>query len=117
MTKTPSFVARFAPNRSGGTTAPPPHADPAAHPMTAFERLVSTSGHNVHKLKAKDSTGRWAIYYVYVPPIREKAFLRAIGGDGMADLQEFGQVIGSCYGEAPTPELVAELWRRFRLRV
>jgi hypothetical protein len=117
MSESASFVARYAPGRGEGAARKPPHLDHGDRQMSAFERLVSTSGHNIHKLKAKDTTGRWAIYYVYVPPVREKAFQRAISSNGVTELEEFGRVVGSCYGEAPTEDLRAHMWERFRLKV
>jgi hypothetical protein len=55
----------------------------------------------IHKLKAKDTTGRWAYYFVYVERAKEPAFLAAIKGDGTIDLSDYGRIIASCYGEAP----------------
>ncbi len=63
----------------------------------------------VHKLKAKDSTGRWAYYFVYVLPEKEPLFNAALAADGMLELDSFGTIIASCYGEAPTPEICAFL--------
>ncbi len=69
------------------------------------DKIIAKKAHLVHKLKAKDSTGRWAYYFILVEPPREKAFMEAIGGDGMIDLEEFGKVIASCYGEEPNDEV------------
>ena len=85
-------------------------SQPQLHrPMTDSKRsfvdqIVAKKGHLIHKLKAKDSTGRWAYYFVLVEPPREAAFLKAIDGDGMIDLEDFGKVIASCYGEEPNEE-------------
>lgn|GEM_PF-6042643 len=56
----------------------------------------------IHKLKAKDSTGRWAYYFVAVPPYGEKKFLDALDSAGQIDLEDYGRVIASCYGESPS---------------
>lgn len=69
------------------------------------DKLIGRSGHLIHKLKAKDTTGRWAYYFVYVPAGKEQLFLRAIDGDGTVDLEDYGKVIASCYGEEPTQEI------------
>jgi len=69
------------------------------------DRLIAGQGHNVHKLKAKDTTGRWAYYFVLVQDASEASFLAAIEGDGKLDLEDFGIVIASCYGETPTEEV------------
>lgn len=63
----------------------------------------------IHRIKAKDSTGRWAVYYVYVAEAREPAFLAAIQGDQSIDLEEFGEIIASCYGEEPTEDVRRKL--------
>ncbi len=68
------------------------------------DQIIAKKGHLIHKLKAKDSTGRWAYYFVLVEPQRETAFMSAIDGDGMIDLEDFGKVVASCYGEEPNEE-------------
>lgn len=73
-------------------------------PQTFFDRELARKGHLVHKLKAKDSTGKWAYYFVLVEEHRECAFMRAIDGVGMIDLEDFGLVIASNYGEEPSEE-------------
>lgn len=75
--------------------------------------MIAKSGHLIHKLKAKDTTGKWAYYFVLVPPNREKAFLAAIEGDGMIEIEDYGTVIASCYGEQPSEEVRAFLKTRF----
>lgn len=83
-----------------------------------FERqLTAARGHQIHKLKAKDTTGRWAYYFVRVNPKRESDFLTAIEGDGTVDLEEYGQVIASCYGEEPTREIRELLFDNYGFRV
>lgn len=66
---------------------------------------IRRMGHLIHKLKAKDTTGRWAYYFVLVMPDKEKEFLDAIEGNGTTDLEEYGKVIASSYGETPTREV------------
>ncbi len=70
--------------------------------MSFADREIARRGHLIHKLKAKDSTGRWAYYFMLVEPQREKSFLAAIDGTGMIDLTDFGRVVASNYGEEPT---------------
>lgn len=69
------------------------------------DQIIAKKGHLIHKLKAKDTTGRWAYYFVLVEAPREAAFLKAIEGDGTIDLEDFGKVVASCYGEQPTQEV------------
>jgi len=87
---------------------PPKTPRPKATPKpkrTFTDQLIARSGHLVHKLKAKDTSGRWAYYFVLVQPAKERLFLKAIDGDGTVDLEKYGKVIGSCYGEGPSEEL------------
>ena len=65
------------------------------------DREISRSGHLIHKLKAKDSTRKWAYYFVLIDEPRERDFMKMIGSEGMIDLKNFGTVVASCYGEKP----------------
>ncbi|NEO69227.1 CHAT domain-containing protein [Moorena sp. SIO3H5] len=69
------------------------------------DQEISKQGHLVHKIKAKDSTGRWAYYFVHVRPELEQAFLQALNSNQNIDLEDYGKVIGSCYGEKPNQKL------------
>ena len=68
------------------------------------DQLIAKKGHLVHKIKATDSTGRRAYYFVYVEPSRESAFLKAVEG-GSLNLEDYGQIVASCYGEEPNEEV------------
>lgn len=72
---------------------------------TFVDQIIAKKGHLIHKLKAKDTTGRWAYYFVLVEAPREQAFLKSIEGDGIIDLEDYGKVIASCYGEEPSQEI------------
>ena len=70
--------------------------------MTFQERFIAQNGQHIHKLKAKDTTGRWAYYFVYVKPEKEKIFLDALADqERTIDLEDYGIVVASCYGEQP----------------
>lgn len=87
-------------------------------PKRSFmDKEIARSGHLIHKLKAKDTTGRWAYYFVYVQASKERLFLEAIEGDGIVDLENYGKVIASCYGEEPTPEIKALLKEKYDFNV
>jgi hypothetical protein len=66
---------------------------------------IANNGHNVHKLKAKDSTGRWAYYFVLVEPENEEQFIAALESNKSIDLEEYGQVVASNYGEKPSDDI------------
>lgn len=77
------------------------------------EREIAKRGHHVHKLKAKDSSGRWAYYFILVEPHRASQFMKALEGNGMIDLEDYGRVIASNYGEEPSQEVREMLKRRY----
>lgn len=74
---------------------------------------IRQSGHLIHKLKAKDTSGRWAYFFVLVEPAFEVGFLRDIEGNGTLDLEHYGLVIASCYGEQPDDEVLEFLRARY----
>lgn len=80
-------------------------------------RGVSRRGHQIHKLKAKDTTGQWAYYFVLVDESRERDFLKAIKGSGVVDLESFGQIIASNYGEAPSAEVLDFLYKSYGFKM
>ncbi len=79
------------------------------NPRSFTDQLVARKGHLIHKLKARDTTGQWAYYFVLVEPVHESDFLKALEGQGTANLEEYGKIIASCYGEEPTPEVKSYL--------
>ncbi|NET56797.1 MAG: hypothetical protein F6K47_11715 [Symploca sp. SIO2E6] len=81
------------------------------------DRFLAQQGHNIHKLKAKDSTGRWAYYFVYVEPRKEQAFLNVLESDQGVNLEDYGKVVGSCYGEQPDDQLLAFLKEKYGFSV
>jgi len=85
--------------------------------LSIEDRRIASRGRFIHKLKAKDTTGRWAYYFVLVTLNAEDAFLRAISGDGTIDLEDFGKVVASCYGEEPNQEVRDYLYEKYNFRV
>lgn len=81
------------------------------------DSFVAQNGHLVHKLKAKDTTGQWAYYFVLVEPRNEAAFLTAIEGSGVLDLEAYGYVIASSYGEFPPESTRTYLKDRYGFEV
>jgi hypothetical protein len=69
------------------------------------DKIIAKKGHLIHKLKAKDSTGRWAYYFVLIEPSRESAFMAALDSTESIDLEDYGKVIASNYGEEPSAEV------------
>jgi hypothetical protein len=90
---------------------------PAPRKRSYTEQIIASRSHLIHKLKAKDTTGHWAYYFLLVQPHRERAFWKAIEGDGIINLEDYGQVIASCAGEAPTEEVKAFLRDKYGFTV
>jgi hypothetical protein len=70
-------------------------------------------GSVVHKLKAKDSTGHWAYYFVLVEPPLEQTFLKIQESQEAIDLAKYGKVIASCYEEEPNEQVKALLKEKY----
>jgi len=100
---TSELVAELLWGITGRKHAPAPL--PEAASPSDLRQYIARRGHCIHKMKAKDATGRWAYYFVLVEPDMEVAFLDAIRGDGKIDLEHYGRVVASCYGESPTDEI------------
>jgi hypothetical protein len=82
--------------------------------MASFaDKIIAKKGHLIHKLKAKDSTGRWAYYFVLIEPSKEKSFMAALDSTESIDLEDFGKVIASNYGEEPSEEVKKMLKERY----
>lgn len=77
------------------------------------DEYIAVRGHLTHRMLATDTTGHRAVYFVLVEPEREEEFLEAIARGGALDWEDYGHVIGSCYGEEPTEKLREEFKRRF----
>ncbi|TAE82146.1 MAG: hypothetical protein EAZ74_04260 [Alphaproteobacteria bacterium] len=81
------------------------------------DKIIAKKGHLIHKLKAKDSTGRWAYYFVLVEQTREQAFLAALESNQSIDLLDYGKVVASNYGEEPSDEVKAMLKEKYNFDV
>ncbi len=86
--------------------------------MSSFvDKLIAKKGHLIHKLKAKDSTGRWAYYFVLVEPPKEQSFLDALDSNASIDLEDYGKVIASNYGEEPSDDVKRMLKDKYGFEV
>lgn len=92
-------------------------------PLSTDEDYIKARGHLIHKLKAKDSTGRWAYYFVLVLAPEEPLFLAALDSQECLDSQEttnlenYGLVIASCYGEEPNEPVRKKLKEKYGFTV
>jgi hypothetical protein len=81
------------------------------------ENYVAKRSHLIHKLKAKDRTGRWAYCFILVPKLMEQEFLDALNSEESIDLEDYGRVIASCYGEVPNAETKSLLKEKYGFSV
>lgn len=84
-----------------------------------IDRDIQSCSHLIHKIKATDSTGRYAYYFVLIRDSeREKAFLAALENtDAGLNLSEYGAVIQSCYGDAPSESVKRFLRERYQFDI
>lgn len=81
------------------------------------DRLIGSRKNQIHRIKAKDITGRTAYYFVLVDPVKEAAFLADIKAKESIDLSSYGQVLASNYGEAPSEAVRQMLKERYDIDV
>lgn len=102
----PDGLARLVWGITGTKTTPRPL--PRSYRPISIDEYIAKRGHLIHKLKAKDSTGRWAYYFILVEPDLEQAFLQSLQSQATQatlDLEQYGRVVASCYGEEPTEQV------------
>jgi HTH-type transcriptional regulator / antitoxin HigA len=78
-----------------------------------LSEYISKRGHLIHKLKAKDSTGRWAYYFVLVESDLEQAFLQALESNKSINIEDYGKVVASCYEQEPDKSTKAMLQEKY----
>ncbi len=76
------------------------------------DKIISGKGHLVHKIRAKDKTGKKAYYFVLVEPTKEAGFMRAIASKNL-NLEEYGKIIASCYGNSPSQDVKTMLKQKY----
>lgn len=81
------------------------------------DREIARTWNFVQRLSARDSTGRRALYFLYVRPHRKSALMQALESDETIDLTAFGDVIASNYGDAPTAETRKLIKSRFEIDI
>lgn len=87
------------------------------HTVSFVDTFIAQNPQHIHKLKAKDSTGRWAYYFVFVRPHVEKLFREALTEEKKLNLEDYGVVVDSCYGDKPDPPLIARLHKKYGFNV
>jgi len=86
-------------DKSSDLDGSPLHAIEPFH-LYLVKRDIANNAGSVHEISGKDTTGKKAYYYIFVPPGREREFLSAFEDDDeVVDLDEYGIVLGSYYAE------------------
>jgi hypothetical protein len=85
-----------------------------AHQRLLFANLQYAIGHEIHGIRAKDTSDRWAYYHVYVQAEREKKFLEAIGSPITMELDDYGVVVASEFEHVFRERQVARARAHFR---
>ncbi|MCH2546388.1 MAG: hypothetical protein MK052_02095 [Alphaproteobacteria bacterium] len=91
----------------------------ALPPGKHTQRLIGKRGHLIHKLSATDINGRSAYYFLLVDVEKENAFIERVRnpqGD-ILELEDYGTVIASCFGEHPNAETKKFLKTTYDLEV
>lgn len=82
--------------------------EPKAKRITPPRSFAARSirSENVYLVKGKDSTGRQAWYYVQVHALKKRQF-ESFTGTLQLNLNDFGNILLSGYGDEPPPDAVA----------
>lgn len=81
------------------------------------DREIARNWQLVEQITASDTTGKMACYFLYVPRHRKAALMRALESNSTIDLCQFGDVIASNYGNAPSTETKQLIKNRFGIDV
>lgn len=99
------------------SSAPIPEIPARWRPSTFTDRVIGSRQRHVHRLKVKGPEGEWAYYFLYVPPLRERAFRsarRELAAGSVAP-EAYGIVLASDLGERPAPATLKYLKDKYGL--
>lgn len=80
-----------------------------SHPLDQPNRsyrdwVISQSPQCIHVIRAADEKNVWCCHVVYVLPSRARAFDKAMWGQGIIDLREFGEILCANLGLSVSKE-------------
>jgi hypothetical protein len=78
----------------------------------AGAKRIRYSGDRIFELYARDHTGHFAYYFVLVPPQRLPQFKKAIVSSASLDIEAYGEIVFSGYGDTPE-EVRSEILSRY----
>lgn len=85
--------------------------------MSERNKLISKTPYLIYRVKAKDTTGRWAYYFIHVFEAKERLFIEAIKSKKIFDLEKYGKILASNYGYEPTEKVKTFLKAEYGLEV
>jgi hypothetical protein len=78
--------------------------------MIAFKNNIPPE--RIFLVHSKDYTGHRTYYFLHIDPLRQPLFENAMRGTKNIDLEDFGDIIASGYGEASS-EIRAAITRKY----
>ncbi len=80
----------------------------------SFAERIQAQRNRMYYLRFMPADGRSAYYFVLVDPPKEKSFLKALKGTEVFNLEEYGTIVKSGYGD-PSPELKKEMKEKYNI--
>ena len=74
-------------------------------------------GENIHFIRAKDTTGRMACYFVRVSETMLPFFQAALKRKQITSLEDFGEIVASNYGDEPSSQTKHILREKYGLEL
>jgi hypothetical protein len=84
--------------------------------MSFVEKLKAREKDNIYAVYAPDITGETAYYFVIVDSAKSNAFVKAVTA-GPTNLEEYGTIIESGYGEEASQEVKDRLMDEYGYEV
>jgi hypothetical protein len=74
-------------------------------------------GENIHFIRAKDTTGQMACYFVRVPETLLSFFQAALRRNKITSLDDYGEIVASNYGEESSSQTKRILHERYGIEL
>ena len=84
--------------------------------MSFVEQVISSRDSNIYAIKTHMPSGEPAIYYLMVHPGKAGELLKKIKTESV-DLNNYGEILTSCYGHKPTLEVKNFLKEKYEFDV
>jgi hypothetical protein len=74
-------------------------------------------GENIHFIRAKDTTGQMACYFVRVPETLLPFFQQALRRNKITSLEDYGEIVASNYGNEPSSQTKQILHEKYGIEL